>query len=247
MAKIVWITGASTGIGRALAVKLAKEGNIIAASARNAQLLASLSLEHENIHAFALDVTQKAAVRLAISKIISKFGRIDLAILNAGTYERDNIENFNQCPLKSNFDLNFFATIDCMDAVCRNMIERKAGQIAIVSSVAGWVGLPYAASYGASKAALNNFATSLQPEMAKNGIDLRVICPGFVKTPLTAKNDFEMPFIISPERAADEIIKGLEGHKFMISFPKRMVFSLKFLSALPNWLKLHMTSKILRD
>lgn len=247
MDKIVWITGASSGIGRALALQLAQEGYQVAASSRNASLLASLCLINKNIHAFALDVRDKHSVRAVIAKIIEKFGRIDLAILNAGTYERDNISNFNATPLQTNFELNFFATIDCLDVIAKQMKQQKSGQIGIVSSVAGWLGLPYASSYGASKAALNNFATSLRPEMARSGIDLRLICPGFVKTPLTDKNDFEMPFIISAERAADEIIKGLRTKRFMIAFPKRMVFSLGFINLLPNAIKLWLTSKILRD
>ena len=247
MAKIAWITGASTGIGRALALKLAEAGYVIAASARSASKLEELRAMNTNIHCFALDVTDKQEVRAISDAIIEKLGRIDLAVLNAGTYIKDNINNFNSEILRTNFDLNFLATIDCLDAVTIAMLRQNSGQIAIVSSVSGWVGLPYASAYGASKAALNNFAASLQPEMSKNNIDLKLICPGFVETPLTAKNDFEMPFIISAERAADEIIKGLNSKRFMIAFPKRMAFSMGLLSMLPTALRLFLTSKILRE
>jgi len=245
--KVAWITGASSGIGRAVALRLADEGWSIAASARAADKLAELeALRPNQIFAFPVDVTEQDAVASVVSKIEDSLGPISLTILSAGSYRRDSVARFNGKALSDVMMLNVIATGYCMQAVIPRMVQRHAGHIAVVSSVAGYVGLPGGAFYGATKAALINLCEGLLPELEREGVKLTVVNPGFVDTPLTQKNDFPMPFLITVEEAADAIIKGLKSGRFEVIFPWKMAILIKFLRALPRPLLFMITRKMLR-
>jgi short-subunit dehydrogenase len=246
--KLAWITGASSGIGRAVALRLAREGWRVAVSARSADKLTELqAVMPDRIFAFPLDITDRlAAVRVA-DTIRTSLGPIDLAIFSAGSYKRDSARRFNSQDLADTFNLNVIGTGHTLEAVMPDMMARRQGEIAVIASVAGYVGLPGGGIYGATKAALNNLCESLYPELERAGVRLRVINPGFVKTPLTDKNDFPMPFLISSEEAADAIVRGLKTSRFEIIFPWKMALAIKLLHALPQSLRFALTRKLLRD
>jgi short-subunit dehydrogenase len=234
MARLVWITGASTGIGRAVALALAGEGWTVAASARDAPALAALVAEGAGrIHAFPLDVTDEPATIAIHTAIEQALGPVDLAILSAGTHLPVSLEHFDTVPFRKLVEVNLMGVVHCLGAVLPGMVARRAGQIAIVASVAGYFGLPTAAAYGATKSALITLAEALKFDCDRHGIALSVINPGFVATPLTDRNPFPMPFLISAEDAARYILNGLAKKRFEIAFPRRFALILKLIRLLP--------------
>jgi len=201
--KLAWVTGAGTGIGRAVAIRLAKEGWTVAISARTlAHLEEVVAQVPDRIYPFQLDITDNTAVLKTHAEIEKRLGAISLALLNAGTYMRDSAFSFDSTRFCETVEVNLNGTVRCLSAIMPHMLERRSGRILIVSSVAGYVGLPGAAAYGATKAALINMCEALYPELSKNNVLLSVVNPGFVDTPLTKKNDFPMPFMVSEEEAA---------------------------------------------
>ncbi|WP_454288681.1 SDR family NAD(P)-dependent oxidoreductase [Rhizobium arsenicireducens] len=246
--RIAWITGASSGIGRALALRLVRDGWTIAVSARSVDELASLATESDGrIVAFPLDVTDKAAVDETVQAIEDRLGSIDLAVFAAGTYFRDYAVGFDSARFRAMVELNLIGTAQCLERVMPAMIARESGQIAVVASVSGYVGLPGAASYGATKAALNVMGEALYPELRSHGVKLSIVNPGFVDTPLTRKNDFPMPFLISAEEAADTIADGLVAGKYEIVFPRKMALAMKVLHALPARVRFALTRRMLKS
>ncbi|MEW6445712.1 MAG: SDR family NAD(P)-dependent oxidoreductase [Pseudomonadota bacterium] len=230
---LAWVTGASSGIGAALALQLAEVGWRVVASARKAEALQQLSARHPRIHAQPLDVTDLASVREAVAAIERQHGPIDLAVLNAGDYRPMPLDEFDVQLFERLMRVNYMGVVHGLDALRGPMCQRGRGQILITASVAGYRGLPLAAPYGASKAALINMAESLHPEFLARGVRLRVINPGFVKSPLTALNHFTMPGLLEPEEAARAILRGIERKGFEISFPAGFVFVMKRLRNLP--------------
>lgn len=246
--RIAWIIGASSGIGRALALHLARDGWTVAVSARSGDELAALSAEATGkIFAFPLDVTDKEAVRAACTAIAADLGPIDLAVFAAGTYYRDYAADFDSERFRAMVELNLLGTAHCLEAVMPVMISRRTGQIAVVASVSGYVGLPGAASYGATKAALNVMCEAFQPELAAHGVRISIVNPGFVDTPLTRKNDFPMPFLVTAEEAAQSIANGLRAGRYEIVFPWKMALAMKLLHALPARLRFRLTRRMLRS
>jgi NAD(P)-dependent dehydrogenase (short-subunit alcohol dehydrogenase family) len=231
--KLVWITGASTGIGREVALQLASLGVTVAASARSADKLARLGAK---IKPYPLDVTDRAAVLHTIETIERDLGPIDLAILGAGSYSPVEVDKIDPSLFASIMDVNYTGVVNCLAGLLKTMLPRRAGHIAWIASVAGYRGLPKAAAYGPSKAALINLAESLKPELEGHGITISVINPGFVETPMTAQNDFPMPFMMQPQEAARLTIMGLAKKRFEIAYPARFVAILKIARVLPYWL-----------
>tara|TARA_B110000438_G_scaffold204373_1_gene196068 strand:- start:99 stop:860 length:762 start_codon:yes stop_codon:yes gene_type:complete len=232
--KVIWITGASSGIGRSLAIKFANEGWLVAASARRENLLKELHNENENIHSYPLDVTDIEQCKNVFKNIVEKFKNIEISIFGTGIHDPKSEKIFNLEKIRKIMEVNYFGTINSINSVYDYYTDKKNGQISIISSVAGYRGLPAAGAYCASKAALTSFTESLYFEMKRKNIRVSLVCPGFIKTPMTDKNDFPMPMIKSPEFAAEQIFNGLtKKNVFEIHFPKMFTFFLKFLRILP--------------
>ena len=242
--KVIWITGASSGIGKALAIKFAENNWIVAASARRENLLDELKLINENIHSFPLDVTEIDKCKLTSKKIIERFGNIDICVFGTGMHDPKSEKKFNLEKIREIMEVNYFGTMNSINSVYKYFSEKQNGQISIISSVAGYRGLPAAGAYCASKAALTSFAESLYFDMQMKNVHVSLISPGFIKTPMTDQNDFPMPMIKSPEFAANEIFKGLTIKKgFEVHFPKAFTYFLKFLQILPSGLYFKLVSK----
>ena len=242
--KVIWITGASSGIGKALAIKFAENNWIVAASARRENLLDELKLINENIHSFPLDVTEIDKCKLTSKKIIERFGNIDICVFGTGMHDPKSEKKFNLEKIREIMEVNYFGTMNSINSVYEYFSEKQNGQISIISSVAGYRGLPAAGAYCASKAALTSFAESLYFDMQMKNVHVSLISPGFIKTPMTDQNDFPMPMIKSPEFAANEIFKGLTIKKgFEIHFPKAFTYFLKFLQILPSGLYFKLVAK----
>ncbi|HES76497.1 MAG TPA: SDR family NAD(P)-dependent oxidoreductase [bacterium] len=231
--RLAWVVGASSGIGAALVRLLAAKGWRVIASSRSVQALEKLAQAQENIIPYALDVTDLSAFHHAVTHLQSEYGYIDLAVLNAGDYRPMSLAEFDVQLFEHLMQVNYMGVVHGLDALRLTMCQRGQGQIMITASVAGYRGLPRAAPYGATKAALINLAESLQPEFMRCGVRLRVINPGFVRTPLTAKNDFLMPALLEPEQAAQAIVAAIDRSGFEISFPAGFVLLMKLLRALP--------------
>ena len=234
--KHAWITGASSGIGAELALRLAKEGTAVSASARSAEKLQSLSQRQEGVHALPLDVCDQQAVATAVQRAEQAHGPIDLAILNAGLWLPSEPHDFDGDAASRSMEVNYLGVTHALAAVLPEMKRRKIGHIAIVASVAGYRGLPKGAYYAPTKAALISLAETLHPELAKQGIKLQVINPGFIRTPMTEINKFPMPFLMEVPKAVNLIMKGLRSSRFEIAFPWQLVSFLKVARVLPYWM-----------
>lgn len=237
--KIAWITGASQGIGSAVALRLAQDGWTVAVSARQIDKLEALAGDAApfdgSIEAFPLDVTDEQATARVFADIEDRLGPVRLAVLNAGTHAPIDGKKFSVAPVRQLIEINLMGTANCLAPVIERFVERQSGRIAVVASVAGYRGLPTASGYGASKAGLINMCEALRPELAEAGVILSCINPGFVKTPLTDKNPFPMPFLIDVETAATRIVEGLKHDRFEITFPRRFAFIMKLMRILPYW------------
>lgn len=231
----VWITGASSGIGAELALRLAERGVTVAVSARSSDKLTELAARNANIKPYPLDVTDAEACSAAFAAIERDLGPVDLAILNAGVWDQMIVSDFSAERAKRSMDVNYFGVLHALEPAMRTFAGRGRGHIAFVSSVAGYRGLMKGAAYCPTKAALNSLAEALYPHLTRKGVKLTLICPGYIKTPMTDVNTFPMPFIIPVEDAAKIMIAGLERGKYEIVFPWQMAIVMKTLRALPNW------------
>lgn len=241
--KKIWITGASSGIGKALAQKFASEGWKVAVSARRKEILNEMA-NNENITSYPLDVTDQNQINDVFSKIINEFGSLDLCVFSSGTYDPKLEQEINIKQNKFVMETNFFGVLYCIKSVEKYFKERQHGHISIVSSIAAYRGLPNSSGYGPSKAALTNLAESLYFDFKKHNVRISLVSPGFIKTPLTDKNEFPMPFIKSPEFAAEKMFNGLTKSKaFEIHFPKALTLFLKFLRVLPYKIYLFVIDK----
>ena len=247
MTKNVWITGASSGIGKALAIKFSTEGWQVAASARRENLLQDLNKTNSNIHSFPLDVIDEPRTKKVFQDIIEKFQTIDICVFCAGIHDPDAEKKLSTEKIREIMETNFFGTLNCIMAVNSYFRERKSGHISLVSSVAAYRGLPAASGYCASKSALTSLAESLYFDFKRYDVKVSVISPGFVKTPMTDKNKFPMPMIKSPEYAAEKIFIGLtKKNAFEIHFPKPFTIMMKLLKIMPNWLYFMIASKVMK-
>ena len=233
--RIVWITGASSGIGREVALQMARKGWRVVGSARRQEELDELAAEGPagRITGVSVDVTDLEATKAAVAKIEAEVGPIDRAILAAGTHIPTSADDFKPEDFRKLVEVNLMGTIHSTAAVLPGFKSRRAGHLVVVASVAGYGGLPTAAGYGATKAALINFTESMKFDLDEIGVKTQLVCPGFVKTPLTDKNPFPMPFLMEVEDAAEAMIKGMDGGGFEITFPKRFTTMVKTVSRLP--------------
>ena len=245
--KTIWITGGSTGIGKALAIKFASMGWNVAISARREALLKEISENNNNIFSFPLDVTDKPKCKDVFREIQKKFESVDICFFSTGTWNPKKEKDIDVEQIEEVFKINFFGTLNCIKAVESYFKDRKNGTITIVSSIAGYRGLPNSSGYGPSKAALTNFAESIYFDFKKHNVKVTVVSQGFIKTPLTDKNEFPMPFLRSPEFAANKVYDGLvKTNSFEIDFPKQLTFTLKFLRILPYKIYLFLVDKLVK-
>lgn len=231
--QVVWLVGASTGIGQATAERLHEAGATVVVSARNAAALAQFTQGRARALALPLDVTDRAATREAAMQIIARHGRIDLVMYCAGRYKAQRATAFDLDEMLAHQQVNVVGALYLLDAVLPQLLRQAAaGQpahVSLVASVAGYRGLPNALAYGPTKAALINLAETMYLDLQPKGVGVSVINPGFVETPLTAGNTFAMPALMTPAEAAREIVAGWEAGRFEIHFPKRFTLWLKAL------------------
>ncbi|RAH36880.1 SDR family oxidoreductase [Halomonas sp. SL1] len=248
--RCIWLTGATSGIGRALAVRLLDQGHRVALSARRPDALQELAGDRDNALLLPLDVSDRDAVLAAGDRIAARFGRLDLAILNAGTCEYLEAGHFDAALIERVFATNFFGALHGVEAALPLLRQARSqgGRplLAATSSASAYLPLPRAEAYGASKAALSHFLESLRLDLAGEEIDVSLIHPGFVKTPLTDRNDFPMPMRVSVDQAAEAILKGLEAHRLDIHFPRRFTLPLKLLGILPPGLRFRLGRRLAR-
>ncbi len=230
---VVWITGASSGIGRALASRLADAGCKVAVSARSADKLATLAAGRPNIVPFPLDVTDAKAMQAAVEAIEQQLGPIDLAVMDAGKWDPMSAKDYSASRGNASMQVNYVGMANGVEALVPRMMARKSGHIALVASVAGYRGMPQAAAYAPTKAAVINLVECLRPDLARHGVTLSMINPGFVDTPMTAGNAFPMPFLVPLDTAVDKIVAGLEKKSIEIAFPWQLVSMLKIMRVLP--------------
>jgi NAD(P)-dependent dehydrogenase (short-subunit alcohol dehydrogenase family) len=232
--KTCWLVGASTGIGRATASRLHAAGAHVVVSARNATLLDEFVAAHPGSDAMALDATDRDAMRDAAARIASVHqGRLDLAMYCAGTYAPMRATAFELDVALRHVEVNQVGALHMLDAVLPQLLRQRNGHISMVSSVAGFRGLPQSLAYGPTKAALINLAETLYLDLHPQGIGVSLINPGFVETPLTAGNNFTMPALLTPDQAAQAILRGWRHGDFEIHFPKRFTGWLKLMRHLP--------------
>ncbi|MBE1299438.1 MAG: SDR family NAD(P)-dependent oxidoreductase [Alteromonadaceae bacterium] len=240
--KQVLITGATSGIGEQLAIDYAKSGWQVFACGRNQAKLNELASQHQGISTFRFDVTDADAVKDA-ARLLS--GQIDLLILNAGNCEYiDDPMRFDGSLFERIIKVNLISLGYCLEHYLPKI--RKGGQLAIVSSSAAFLPFPRATAYGTTKAGASYLAKTLSIELARYNIDVSLVNPGFVKTPLTDKNGFEMPMRVSVDYASNAIIKGLEKRKREIHFPTKFTYILKLLAALPDPIWRYIANKMVR-
>jgi NAD(P)-dependent dehydrogenase (short-subunit alcohol dehydrogenase family) len=238
---IAWVTGASAGIGRALSLRLAREGWRVAVTARRQAELEALAAAAPGgrIVAFAGDVTDAPGMDAMVATIEREMGPIALAVLNAGAYDLSERDGFRRERVMRAAAVNFGGPVNCLDPLLPAMIARGRGQIAIVASLAGYGGVPGSLAYGSSKAAAIAMAEALRLTYADAGLTIQVVNPGFVATAMTAPNDYPMPFMMSADDAAARICAGLARGGFEIAFPRRLVWPMKLAGLLPYplWLR----------
>ncbi len=243
--KTIWITGGSTGIGKALAIKFASKNWNVVVSARRVELLNELSDTYENISCFPLDVSDKEKCKEVFTEIKNKFENIDICFFSTGTWDPKKEKDIDVDQMQNVFQINFFGTVNCIKAVEQYFRDKRNGIITIVSSIAGYRGLPNSTGYGPSKSALNNLAESLYFDFKRYNVRVCLVSPGFIKTPMTDKNDFKMPFLKTPEYAAEKIYDGLVNKNvFEIHFPKSLTITLKLLSLLPSKIYFGLVGKL---
>ena len=231
--RVVWLVGASSGIGRACAAGLHALGATVVVSARSADALQDFVAQHPGAQSMPFDVTEAGAAAAATAHIVQAHGRIDLVCYCAGTYSAMRATDFHLDLALQHQRVNVEGALRLIDAVLPQLLLQRSGHLSLVASVAGYRGLPQALAYGPTKAALINLAEILHLDLAPRGIGVSLVCPGFVATPLTAQNAFKMPALITSEQAAQAMQTGWARGDFDIHFPKRFTRWMKLLQVLP--------------
>ena len=235
LGKRVWVIGASSGIGHACAKALLSAGAKVAISSRRMEQLHQLagSASTEQVLALPVDVIHESQITQAHQIILERWGGLDLLLFVSGMYLPMRADDFDITLAEKTINTNLLGPMRAVAAVLPAMLTKHAGHIAIVGSVAGYSGLPKALAYGPSKAGIINFCETLYYDLLPRGVSVHMISPGFVATEATAQNDFEMPALMTPEQAAQEILQGIQAGDFDIHFPKRFSGFLKLLRILP--------------
>jgi NAD(P)-dependent dehydrogenase (short-subunit alcohol dehydrogenase family) len=243
-----WIIGASSGIGRALARIMADDGTKVTVSARRKAELDDLKNElgPDKITVMPLNISDAEAARAAVETMSNKYQLPEVIVIAAAIYEQADADSLDTALFSKMMTINYLGPLNVLSALVPKMKTLGQGHIAIVSSVAGYRGLPLAAAYGPTKAAVTNLCESLCLQLRRHGIHLQVINPGFVDTPLTKKNNFAMPLMLTPENAARRLYQGLQSDRFEITFPRRFTWFMKLMRILPYGLYFALVSAITR-
>jgi len=243
---VAWIIGGGSGIGAGVAKLLAQRGWTVAISGRRVESLAAVAAENSAIRPYPLDVTDREAIAATIHQIVVDHGRIDLFVFGAAAWQPMEVGDYDFEKFQRIVDTNYLGLIRIADPLLKQMERQGGGQFAAIASVAGYFGLPRSAAYSSTKAGLINLLETMRTELAPKGIVVRMIAPGFVKSELTDKNDFPMPFLMETDDAAKRIVDGLtQSDRFEIAFPKRMVWLMKTIRWLPYPALFWLTSKML--
>lgn len=242
-AQRVWVIGASYGIGAAVARQLLAAGARVALSARKRELLDEIAAGNDAL-VLPLDITDVTSVREAAGQLRAAWNGFDLVLIVAGTHTEMRAQDWDLERARALLDVNLMGVLNCLDSILPQLMQQGAGGVAIVSSVAGYLGLPKALIYGPSKAALINLAESLYGDLHPLGLGVYVVNPGFVDTPLTRKNDFKMPALITADEAAAETLQGIAAGRFEIHYPRRFTRAMKLLRILPYPLQFWAVRKI---
>jgi NAD(P)-dependent dehydrogenase (short-subunit alcohol dehydrogenase family) len=241
--KTVWLVGASSGIGEATAHALHVLGARVVVSARQGDLLDRFAAQHAGSQALALDVTDTQAVRQATQSLLAQ-GPLGCVVYCAGHYRAMRADAMDLADMKRHMDINYLGALNVLDAVLPAMLAARQGHISLIGSVAGYAGLPNSLAYGPTKAALINLAETLYLDLHPKGIGVSLVSPGFVQTPLTANNPFEMPALLTPAQAAQAMLSGWAKGQFEIHFPKRFTLWLKTLRLLPYRAQFYLVGKV---
>jgi short-subunit dehydrogenase len=245
--KTVWLVGASSGIGAALAQQLLAQEAKVILSARRADQLSKVANAHPNAIIKAFDASDKASWSQVNEQVLQELGKVDLIIFCAAKYQPERTWEVDSLDAQETLNINLLSIYHGLQSVLPQMIKDRHGGIALIASVAGYFGLPNASVYGPSKAALINLAEIMYADLRPKNINVYLINPGFVSTPLTAKNNFFMPAIQTPVQAANEILLGMQRGKFEIHFPKRFTYFLKLLQCLPYRLRFMLLRRLAID
>lgn len=243
---VAWIIGGGSGIGAAVARLLAQRGWTVAISGRRLEKLTEVAQSSSAIRPYALDVTDAEAIDRTLKAIVTDLGRVDLFIFGAAAWQPMNVGDYAFEKFADIVDTNYLGVIRMANPVLAQMDKQGGGHFAVIASVAGYFGLPRSAAYSSTKAGLINLLETMRTELAPRNIKVRMIAPGFIKSELTAKNDFPMPFLMETDDAAARIVDGLTGSdRFEIAFPRRMVWLMKTIRWLPYPVFFWLTSKML--
>jgi short-subunit dehydrogenase len=238
--KVVFLTGASSGIGEGLAIDLAKKGAILGLLARRENLLKSLAEKCESVggtaRVYACDVVDAQRVTDSIHNFINEFGKIDILICNAGVGGPAHAKDLQNADVRKIIDINLMGAVYAVTAVLPKMLEQNSGQLVAVSSLAGFRGLPFSASYSASKAAMTNFFESLRLDLLKTNISVTVIQPGFIRTPLTSERANKLPFLMELDDAIPYFVRAIEKKKRFSAFPWQLATFVRLGRIFPAWL-----------
>lgn len=244
--QVVWVTGASSGIGQAVARELMRRGCRVALTARNVEALERLSEEEGEAAVFPADIADREAVHAAAARIAEHYGPIDIAFLNAGAYDKVTPDTFGADVFRPHVEVNIMGTVHCIESVLPDMRKNRRGRIAVVASVAGFTGMPLASAYGASKAFLINMCQSLDADLYDSGVHVTVVAPGFVESGLTEKNSFSMPMLMETPDAARTIADGLESGAAEIAFPLPVVAWMRGQQVLPGPVRRYLATRTAR-
>lgn len=242
----VWIIGASSGIGAALASAMLEQGARVAISARRVSMLEGIAQDYEHALVVPLDVLDERSWDQALERIDREFGEIDLVVFGAALYDPRHVWDLDLQKVQASYDLNVVCAYRAAARLAPRLIAQGHGGIAMIGSISGYTGLPRAIIYGATKAALQNLTETLYLELAPKGVSVYLISPGFVKTPMTQANDFEMPGLMTPQAAAQAILKGFARGLFEIRFPTGFANVLRLVSRLPYRIRFALLNRVTR-
>jgi len=240
----VWLVGASSGIGAALAKTLLEAGAWVTISARRQEALEALAQHHPHAHVVAFDAGDAQAWPEAFERTLAAMGHVDLVVFGAARYDPTHSWELDLDQVQKSFDLNVVGVYRGVSLLVPYFLKRGEGGLAVIASISAYTGLPKAVIYGATKAALNNMTQTLYFELKPKGVSVYLINPGFVETPMTAVNDFDMPGLMKPAEAAKAIVAGFERGDFEIRFPRGFAGALRWISFLPDCLRFPLLHKI---